>query len=135
MYENSFYSYYALGKKISGPDGKGRYEAEFTNGPKTGEVIKTKNIILKTRPAVASDLKKGMVVIVNHWDPKAQNERTPVDMWRRGVVYNLDELKNGLVMLEFPYDRNDFMATKETYRLDNVRVIQNPLMTDPRVFL
>jgi hypothetical protein len=135
MYEDGFYAYYALGRKISGPDAKGFYEAEFTNGPKRGEKIKTKNILLKVRQAAASDLAKGMVVLVNHWDPKMHNDNTPVDMWRKGVVYNLDEASDGLVMLEFPFDRNDFMATKETYRLDNVWLILDPVVKDPRIFL
>lgn len=135
MYEDSFYAYYALGKKITNADNKGFYEAEFTNGPKSGQLIKTKDIILKTAPAEASDLVRGMVVIVNHWDPKQHDENSRVDMWRKGVVYNLSKLNDGLVMLEFPHDKNDFMATKETYRLDSIRLIINPQVRDPRVFL
>ena len=39
-------------------------------------------------------------------------------------------------MLEFPYDRNDFMATKEVYLLDNIRLILEPKgVRDPRIFL
>jgi hypothetical protein len=135
MYENSFYSYYALGKKIDGPDGKGFYTAEFINGPKTGETIRTDNILLKVRKADAIDLKKGMVVLVNHWNPREHNDSTPVDMWRKGVVYNLEKLSDDLIMLEFPYDRNDFMATKETYDLKNIWLVLEPKQKDPRIFL
>ncbi len=135
MYEGTFYAYYALGKKISNADRKGFYEVEFTNGPKKGEVIKTKDVILKTVAASASDLKRGMAVVVNHWDPKVHDENSRIDMWRKGVVYNLDKLGDGLVMLEFPHDKNDFMATKETYRLDSIRLIVNPQVRDPRIFL
>ncbi|MBR1979903.1 hypothetical protein [Candidatus Proelusimicrobium excrementi] len=136
MYEDKFYAYYALGKKISGPDNKGWYEAEFKNGPKEGQTIKTKDIILKTRPAEGYELKKGLVVLVNHWNPKKQDENSRTDMWRKGVVYNLDKLSEDKVMLEFPHDRNDFMATKEVYRLDNIRLILEPEnIRDPRIFL
>lgn len=135
MYEGTFYAYYALGKKISAEDKKGFYEVEFINGPQAGQVIKTKDVILKTIPAAASDIKRGMAVIVNHWDPKKHDENARVDMWRKGVVYNIDKLGDGLVMLEFPHDKNDFMATKETYRLDSIRLIVNPQVRDPRVFL
>jgi hypothetical protein len=135
MYEDSFYSYYCLAKKISGPDKKGYYMAEFTNGPKKGERVTTKNILLKTRRAEASELKKGMVVLVNHWDPGTHDETTPTDMWRKGIVYNLEKVKEGLVMLEFPYDSNDFMATKETYGLNNILLILEPAQRDPRIFL
>ena len=135
MYENSFYAYYALGKKIDGPDKKGFYRAEFKNGPKEGKVIRTKNIILKVRPAAENELRRGLVVLVNHWDPKEHDEFTRTDMWRKAVVHNLDRLKDGLVMVEFPHDRNDFFATKETYRADNLWIILNPHTTDPRTFL
>jgi len=135
MYEGTFYAYYALGKKINGPDEKGFYNVEFKNGPKAGQLINTKDVILKTYPADASDLKKGMAVIVNHWDPKQHDDKSRVDMWRKGVVYNLDKLGDGLVMLEFPHDKNDFMATKETYKLDSIRIIDKPQVKDPRVFL
>ena len=135
MYEGSFFAFYSLGKKISGPDEKGFYVAEFTNGPKVGERIKTQNIILKVRQAQRSDLRKGMVVLVNHWDPRRHDANTPVDLWRKGVVYNLDRAADGLVMLEFPHDRNDFMATKETYSLNNLWLILNPPQRDPRIFL
>ncbi|MDR0952834.1 MAG: hypothetical protein LBM71_01400 [Elusimicrobiota bacterium] len=135
MYEGRFTAYYSLAEKISGPDAKGYYVAEFTNGPKQGETIKTQDIILKTRKAEASDLRKGMAVLVNHWDPKKQDSNARVDMWRKGVVYNLEEIGDNLVMLEFPADRNDFMATKETYSLQNIRLIVEPSIKDPRNFL
>ena len=135
MYERSFFAYYSLAKKIDGPNDKGFYRVQFVNGPKAGQELSTKNVLLKVRPAEASELRKGMVVLVNHWDPRTHDAQTPVDMWRKGVVYNLASLKDGLVMLEFPYDQNDFMATKETYSLINIWIIVNPKQRDPRVFL
>lgn len=136
MYEGKFYAYYALGKKVSGPDKQGFYEVEFKNGPKEGQRIKTQDVVLKTRPAQASELKKGMAVLVNHWNPKVHNDDSRIDLWRKGVVYNLDKLSEGKVMVEFPHDSNDFMATKEGYLLDNIRIIKTPTgIRDPRTFL
>lgn len=136
MYEDKFYAYYGLCKKVSGPDRQGYYEMEFKNGPKEGQTIKTKDVILKTRPARADEVKKGMAVLVNHWNPKVHNDDSRIDLWRKGVVYNLDKLSEGKVMLEFPFDRNDFMATKEVYLLDNIRIILKPEgVRDPRIFL
>jgi len=135
MYEGAFYAYYAVARKINGPDKDGFYNVQFKNGPKVGQLIKTKDVILKTVPAQASDLKKGLAVLVNHWDPKKHDENTPTDMWRKGVVYGLDRIKDGLVVIEFPHDKNDFLATKEAYRLDNIRLILSPKVKDPRVFL
>lgn len=136
MYEDKFYAYYGLCRKVSGPDKYGYYEMEFKNGPKQGETVKTKDVILKTRPARADELKKGMAVLVNHWNPKKHNDESRIDLWRKGVVYNLDKLNEGKVMLEFPFDKNDFMATKEVYFLDNIRIVLKPAgVRDPRIFL
>ena len=135
QHEGSFFSFYALAKKISGPDAKGFYRVQFTNGPKAGQEINTKNVLLKVRQANGAELRRGMVVLVNHWDPRTHDDNTPVDLWRKGVVHNLDKVKSGLVVLEFPFDKNDFMATKETYRLDNLWIVLDPPQKDPRVFL
>ncbi|MDR1684499.1 MAG: hypothetical protein LBR90_03455 [Elusimicrobiota bacterium] len=135
MYGDRFIAYYALADKHNGPDKNGLYEITFKNGPQAGKTIKTDNVILKTTPASRSDLRKGMVVLVNHWDPKRHDDSAQTDMWRKAVVYNLDQADKGLVMLEFPYDSNDFMATKETYTIQNIRLILEPQARDPRTFL
>jgi hypothetical protein len=135
LYEDKFYAYYSLAYTPSNPDKNGYSEVVLKNGPKAGQTVRTKNIIYKTRAAQASDLKKGQVVLVNHWNPKVQDENARIDIWRKGIVYNLDEINNGKVMLEFPHDQNDFMATKETYLLQNIRLIMKPILKDPRNFI
>jgi len=126
MYENKFYAYYALARKIEGPDRKGMYRLEFINGPKKGEKIKTDNVILNTYESNGYDLKKGMVVLVNHFNPKVHDENSRIDTWRKGVVYSLQDLDKNIVIIEFPHDKNDFAAQKEAYALKNVRVITKP---------
>ena len=135
MYDGKFYAYYSLSYTPSNPDKKGYSEAVLKNGPRAGETVRSKDIIYKTKAARASDLQKGQVVLVNHWNPKVQDENTRIDIWRKGIVYNLDEIDEGKVMLEFPHDQNDFMATKETYLLQNIRLIVKPILKDPRNFI
>ena len=135
MYEDKFYAYYSLCYTPSNPDKKGYREAVLKNGPKAGETVRTKDIIFKTKAAQAEDLKKGQVVLVNHWNPRVQDDNARIDIWRKGIVYNLDEIEDGKVMLEFPHDKNDFMATKETYLLQNIRLIVKPVLQDPRNFI
>lgn len=135
MYDDKFYAYYSLAYTPSNPDKKGYSEAVLKNGPKAGQTVRTKNIIYKTKAAKAEDLKKGQVVLVNHWNPKELDDNARTDIWRKGIVYNLDEIDDGKVMLEFPHDQNDFMATKETYLLQNIRLIVKPVLKDPRNFI
>lgn len=126
MYEGKFYAYYSLAKKIEGPDKDGNYRLEFTNGPKKGERIKTNEAIISTYQSNGYDLKKGMVVLVNHFNPKKHDDNTRADTWRKAVVYSLSNLENNIVIVEFPHDSNDFAAQKEAYDLKNVRVITKP---------
>lgn len=135
LYEDKFYAYYSLAYTPSKADKNGYSEAVLKNGPKAGQTVRTKNIIYKTKAAKAEDLKKGQVVLVNHWNPKELDENARTDIWRKGIVYNLDEVDEGKVMLEFPHDKNDFMATKETYLLQNIRLIVKPVLKDPRNFI
>lgn len=135
MYENKFYAYYALAKRVEGPTKKGVYTMRFINGPKEGETIHTQDVILKTYGTNGYDLKKGMVVLVNHWDPKNHDENARTDMWRKAVVYSLRDLDKNKVIVEFPHDRNDFVATKEVYDLSNIRIITKPEVKDIRIFL
>ena len=70
--------------------------------------------------------KKGMVVLVNHFNPKKHDDNARVDTWRKAIVYSLNNLDNNIVIVEFPHDKNDFAAQKEAYELKNVRVITEP---------
>ena len=126
MYEEKFYAYYAPAKKLSGPDKDGNYRFEFVAGPKEAGKVKTKNAILKTYQSNGYDLKKGMVVLVNHFNPKVHNNDTRIDAWRLAVVYSLQNLDNNIVIVELPHDKNDFTAQKEAYDLKNVRIITQP---------
>ena len=135
LYEDKFYAYYSLANTPTNPDKNGYSEAVLKNGPKAGQTVRTKNMIYKTRAAQAEDLQKGQVVLVNHWNPKELDDNARTDIWRKGIVYNLDKIDEGKVMLEFPHDQNDFMATKETYLLQNIRLIVKPVLKDPRNFI
>ena len=127
MYEDKFYAYYGLAKKVSGPDKKGNYKFEFTNGPRKGERVKTKDAaIINTYESNGYDLKKGMVVLVNHFNPQKHDSSARIDTWRKGIVYSLQNLENNIVILEFPHDKYDFAAQKEAYYLNNIRVITKP---------
>lgn len=126
MYEDKFYAYYAPAKKISGPDKKGNYKFEFVAGPRKDKKVKTQNAILQTYQSNGYDLKKGMVVLVNHFNPKIHDENARIDSWRLAVVYSLQSLDNNIVVVELPHDKNDFTAQKEAYYLKNVRVITKP---------
>ena len=126
MYEGKFYAYYAPVKKLSGPDKNGNYKFEFVEGPKKGEKVKTENAIIHTYQSNGYDLKKGMVVLVNHFNPKVLDENARIDAWRLAVVYSLQNLDNNIVVVELPHDKNDFAAQKEAYYLKNVRVITKP---------
>ena len=99
---------------------------EFVAGPKKGFKTKTQNAIIKTYQSNGYDLKKGMVVLVNHFNPKVHDENTRIDAWRLAVVYSLQNLDNNIVIVELPHDKNDFAAQKEAYYLKNVRIISKP---------
>ncbi len=136
MYEGKFYAYYSMAKKIEGPDAKGMYRLEFTNGPRKGEKIKTTEAIIHTYQSNGYDLKKGMVILVNHFNPKKHDDNARVDTWRKAIVYSLNNLDKNLVIVEFPQDKNDFAAQKEAYDLKNVRVITEPYnLRDIRNFI
>ena len=126
MYEGKFYAYYAMAKKLEGPDKNGLYTIRFTNGPKKGKKIKTDKIILHTYESNGYDLRKGMVVLVNHFNPKVHDDTARIDTWRKGIVYSTQDLDRNIVIIEFPHDKNDFAAQKEAYALNNVRVITKP---------
>lgn len=126
MYEGKFYAYYALARKVKGPDKNGLYTMRFLNGPKKGKKVKTNNVIFSTYESNGYDLRKGMVVLVNHFNPKVHDENARIDTWRKGIVYSTQDLDRNIVILEFPHDKNDFAAQKEAYSINNVRVITNP---------
>ena len=56
--------------------------------------------------------------------------------WNRAVVYDTSRLqKEGVVELEFPRDKNDFMAAREFIYVQNIRYIEKPQQKPLRTWL
>ena len=108
----------------------------LTGGPCAGKTIFTTDVIEKTSPVDGGQLIKGDVVLRNFWNPRKLDKDTEkLDRWNRAVVYDTSRMSEGVVELEFPRDRNDFMAAREFIFLHNVRYIQKPEKKDPRIWL
>ena len=113
-----------------------RYKVTFVNGPCKGKTIFTTDVIEKTAPIDGGQLVKGDVVLRNYWNPRKQiNDTDSLDRWHRGVVYDTSRADKGIIELEFPHDKNDFMAPREFIFLHNVHNIQKPVSKDPRTWL
>lgn len=135
--EGKFYSSYSLARLDRKPtECDPRYKVTFVNGPCEGKTIFTTDVIEKTAPVGGGRLVKGDVVLRNYWNPrKLDKDTAQLDRWHRGVVYDTSRMDEGVVELEFPRDKNDFMAAREFIFLHNVRYIQKPEKKDPRVWL
>jgi hypothetical protein len=133
--EGKFYATYALAELLEKyPDEEGYYSVRFNHGPMEGRSVKVRDIILRTAHPEDAPLEKGMVVIRNYWNPKS-GEEIKFDRWNKAVVYDVSKQKDGVVVIEFPHDVNDFMATRETIYMENVRNILEPYLEDPRTFI
>lgn len=133
--EGHFYATYALADLVeSTPDSDGKYLVRFSYGPNKGEYVRTRDVIFKTAHPDSAFLSKGMVVMRNFWNPK-NDKNARYDRWNKAVVYSLDKQKDGIVVVEFPRDTNDFMATRETLYIHNLRVPTEPELGDPRKWL
>ncbi|XTP69362.1 hypothetical protein Dip518_001334 [Parelusimicrobium proximum] len=133
--EGRFYATYGLAKLSSQtPDMEGKYTVTFTNGPLKDKTVKTKDVIFKTEAVSPVELEKGMVVLRNFWNP-SYAAKGPHDRWNKAVVYDVSKKSEGKVVIEFPRDRNDFMATRETVWIHSIRLITDPVTKDPRKFL
>lgn len=135
--EGKPYARYALARVKRKPNEcDPRYKVLFLNGPCKGKVALTKDVITKTAPVSGGQLLKGEVVLRNYHNPRVLNADTDtLDHWNMAVVYDTSRMDEGVVELEFPRDRNDFMAAREFIFLHNVRYIQNPEKKDPRIWL
>ena len=128
---------YSLARVNSKPtDCDPRYKVTFVNGPCQGGTVYTTDVILKTSP-VEGDLLKGQVVLRDFWNPRQLNPDTSkLDRWNKGIVYDTSRMqKDGVVELEFPRDRTDFMAPREFIYVHNIRSIEKPEQKDFRVWL
>lgn len=129
-----FYSVYALAELQSiDTDREGRYPVVFLGGPQKGKKVYVKDIIFKSRFAEPHELKKGQVVLRDFNNPRDGNNKT--DRWNKVVIYNTDKIEDGVVSIEIPHDKNDFMATRETIFISNVRIVTDPVLKDPRVWI
>ena len=132
--EGQFYAVYALATLIQGMDRDGYYRIKFINGPYAGEERKTKDVILRTKGMRPQDVQKSQVVIYDTTNPKNFKD-SPMNQWQKAIVYDERQAADGRVMLEFPHDSNDFMATREAAFPSNIRLVVDPPVQDPRQFL
>ena len=132
--EGQFYAMYALATVVKNMDAYGYYRVKFVTGPYQGEIKKTKDVIIKTQGLRPEDVQKSQVVIYDSYNPKKFKD-SPHDRWEKAIVYDERQAKDGRVMLEFPHDSNDFMATREAAYPSNIRLIVDPPAADPRRFL
>ncbi|MBR3604092.1 MAG: hypothetical protein IKL48_05430 [Elusimicrobiaceae bacterium] len=135
--EGKPYSTYSLARINRKPtQNDPRFKVTFLNGPCEGKTIFSSDIIEKTSPVSGGQLLKGEVVLRNYHNPRTQDKDiAKLDRWQKGIVYDTSRMDEGIVELEFPRDRNDFMAAREFIFLHNVRYIQKPEQKDPRIWL
>ncbi|MCL2888744.1 MAG: hypothetical protein FWF35_05630 [Elusimicrobia bacterium] len=132
--EGKFYAIYALATLVKDMDSNGYYKIKFINGPYAGEVRKMKDVILRTVSMRPQDIQKSQVVMYDTTNPKNFKD-SPLNQWQKAIVYDERQAADGRVMLEFPHDSNDFMATREAAFPSNIRLITEPVVHDPRTFL
>lgn len=130
---SAVYSLANLNKRPTNNDP--RYKVTFVNGPCKGKTVLTKDVLLKTAPVGAEYLPKGTVLLHNYNNPKNAFDKEKTDRWDIGIVTGTTRADKGIVDLEFPRDRNDFMPAREGAYLHNVRYITQPEVKDARTFL
>ncbi len=135
--EGKPYATYSLARLNRKPtDCDPRYKVTFVNGPCEGKTIFTTDVITKTSPVGGGQLLKGEVVLRDYWNPRVLDQDTlQLDRWNKAVVYDTSRIDKGIVELEFPRDKNDFMAAREFIFLHNIRYIQQPQTKQPRTWL
>ncbi len=133
--EGKLYATYALATLVEKrPNSDGKYTVRFTDGPYKGKTIKTADVILKTAPADLENLRRGVVVLRDFLNPPNAKDLT-YGRWNKAVVSDVSRIADGKIVIEFPRDSNDFMATKETVYQHNLRVVVLPALKDPRTFI
>ena len=66
---------------------------------------------------------------------KQASDQNHADRWHKAVVSSTTRLEKGILDVEFPRDRNDFMPAREGVYIHNVRYITKPEVQDIRTFL
>lgn len=136
QYEGKPYALYSLAELKKRPsDDNPSYKVKFVNGPCKGKIRWTEDVILKTASVGAEPLPKGSLVLRNYWNPKEAFDKEKTDRWHIGVVSNTSRRDQGILDLEFPRDRNDFIPAREGIYMHNVRHILLPQRKDVRTFL
>ena len=135
--EGKSYALYSLADLKKRPsDNDPRYKVKFINGPCDGKTVWTEDVILKTAAVGKADpITKGTVVLRNYWNPKQASDQEHTDRWHKAVVSSTSRLEKGILDVEFPRDRNDFMPAREGAYVHNVRYITKPDVQDVRTFL
>ena len=135
--EGKSYALYSLADLKKRPsDNDPRYKVKFINGPCDGKTVWTEDVILKTAAVGKADpITKGTVVLRNYWNPKQGSDQEHTDRWHKAVVSSTSRLEKGILDVEFPRDRNDFMPAREGAYVHNVRYITKPDVQDVRTFL
>lgn len=89
----------------------------------------TKNVIMKSHPAVKKELIRGIVVLfVTDENPRNTDALKNHSVWHRGVVISVDELfKNRVkIMYLWHLDRKDESDRLKNIPLENIRIIDSP---------
>jgi len=129
-----FLNTYSSAKIIERKEYGDEVKVKFTTGAMKDEEIWSDKVIYETSGITKDMIKKGMVVFVNTKDP-VKLKNTTFESWQIGIVYSTDKLaEKGIVVVEFPKHKNDFFATKESFRYYNLREIDKPKIQDIRTF-
>lgn len=129
------YALYSLAKLNKTPSNDDpRYKITFVNGPCKGKTVWTTRVIVKTEPVGAEEIPTGTVLLRNYRNPEP-NDKEKTDRWNVGIVTSNSRVKQGIVDLAFPRDRNDFNPARESIYTHNVRYIVQPEIKDVRVFI
>lgn len=130
------YATYSLAKLNERPSNDSPYyKVTFVNGECKGKTIWTKDVITKTEPLGAEHVAKGTVLISNYNNPKDPFDQQNTSKWNIGVVVSSERVEKGIIDLEFPRDKNDFIPAREGVYTHNARYIVAPVRKDIRTFL
>ena len=131
------YARYSLAQLLKRPSNNSpEYKVTFINGPCKGRTVWTTEVITKTQPLEDATLVPvGTQVLRNFDNPKETENKEITDHWNKAVVMGTSRVKQGIIDLGFPRDRNDFFPARESVYIHNVRYIVAPAPKDVRQFI